>query len=332
MTRPTINGNVNIIKPPEDKEISPKSRAKILVNRTDPQTGERKDQLFNDSSPTTSQATDTSYAFTLRKNVYENAEENEGEIDIADRDLWELLKGLLGHYPYHIFQGPPVTLNSPYEPLILYWEKLEQATKEKPKNDNDKQARLDLKLLLDIIASASGDLKLDKYFKIRDSNKEQKSVTFETLWTLFPPGALVYGKPFQGQDQVFIVQDCIRPWPYFRRGLPREQASWILLCWTYDWDGKMFKRMSLKLEFEHFDGHKPITSLPYYPFELNEQHALIKDRLIEQGVKYRQFCTATQGSRMFEYSGEAIFVKKGFSGVQGDDDKVGLPVTPRREA
>ncbi len=302
---------------------------KIFVNRNDPISGERKDYLPSDPSPIT-QVTDTSHAFTLRKNVFEDADDNDGEIDVINPHLWDLLKGLLGHFPLHVFQGPPVTLDSPYEPLILYWEKLQQAAKEVPKNENDKQARADLKLLLNTISSSSGDPRLDKYFKTQDSNKEQKSVTFETLWTIFPPGSLVYGQPFQGQDQVLIVQDNFRTWPYFRHNSAREKASWSLLCWTYDWDGKMFRRLALKLEFEYFDGHKPITSLPYYPFELNEKRDDIKGNLIKQGVKYRQFCEAPKGSRMFDYHGEAILLKKGISGIQGDDDKVGLPVTAKK--
>lgn len=321
-----------MIQPPEETETGPKERAKILINRTDPTTGERRDYLPCDPTPETPQVTDISHAFTLRKTLYQDADKNEREIDVTNQCLWDLLKRQLSHFPLHIFQGRPVTLASPYEPLVLYWDKLEQAAKEIPKDEHDKQARSDLKILLDTISSSSGDPKLDKYFKTCDSNKGQKSVTFETLWTIFPPGSLVYGQPFQGQDQVFIVQDNLRPWPYFRRGAAREQTSWALLCWTYDWDGKMFRRMCLKLEFENFDGHKPITSLPFYPFELNEQHILIKDNLIKQGVKYRDLCTASQGSWMFEYSGEAILVKKGFSGVQGDDDKVRFPVITRRGA
>ena len=328
--RSEVKEHINKVQPPEEKETGLKSRAKILINKTDSVSGERKDYPHTDPSPTSPHPTDTPHAFTLRKFLYEDAEDNDGEIDVINPSLWDLLKGLLGHYPRHIFRGPPVTLKSPYEPLILYWDKLERATKQTPKDENDKQARLDLQVLLDAISSSSGDPKLDKYFKMRDSNKEQNSVTFETLWTIFPPGSVIYGQPFQGQDQVFIVQDNTRIWPYIRSGSSREQSSWTLLCWTYDWDGKMFKRLCLRLEFDYFDGHKPITSLPYYPFELNENHAVIKDSLIKRGVIYRKFCTATQGSRMFEYSGEAICLTRGFSGVQVDDDKVGSPLTTRR--
>lgn len=188
--------NINMMKLLEDEKVST-SRVKILINRVDPVSGERRDQPPSDLSPAISTERDTPHAFTLRKNVYEEVDRNDGEIEISSPDLSALLLSLLRHYPYHTFQGPPTIINSPYEGLILNWEKLEQATKEESEVETDQQTRSDLRLLLDTIASGSGDPKLDKYFKSRTSNKEQKSVTFETLWTMFPPGTLIYGRPFQ---------------------------------------------------------------------------------------------------------------------------------------
>ena len=305
-----------------EKETGPTSRARILVNRVDPATGERKDQLPGNTVPEVSKVQDTSHAFLLRKYVDAGTrEDNEGELEIVSRDLWNLLKKLLSHYPYHTLQGDPATIESPYEAFILNWDKLEKAAKESPVDEKDKQARLDLKLLLDTISSGSGDPKLDKYFKVRESNREQRSVTFESLWTLFPPGALVYGKPFLGQDQVFIVQDNLRPWPL----IGRKSSTWALQCWTYDWDGKTFKRTALRLDFESFEGLKPITSLPFYPLDHHQQPEILKKRLVERGKKYRKFCIAKQGSRMFDYKGDVVLGKKGFSGITGDDDEVSLP-------
>ena len=316
----TSNSNnelcVDTIQLPGSEETASTSRANIVISRLDPGTGERKDYTPPDSSPTITQGNDKSHAFTLRKTVYLNPSDNGGNLDIINPHLWDLLKTCLGHYPYHIFQGSPIPIDSPFEPLIHNWDKLERATKEKPKDDIDKQARSDLKLLLDTISTSSGDPKVDEYFQIREIWKEQRSITFETLWTIFPPGALIYGQPFQGQDQVFIVQNNTSS---------RSRRIWAvqsLTCWTYDWDGRSFKRMSLRLFFEHFDGHKPITSLPYYPLEFNEQYTTMKKQLIERGKTFRQFCTTKQGSRMFEYHGKAILVQKGFSGVQGDEGNV----------
>lgn len=288
-----------------------------MINRTDPATGERKDQFPSDTSPVAFKIIDTSHAFTLRKFVYNDEEDNQAELDITNVDLWNLLKDVIGGYPGHIFRGPPVTIPSPYEPLIFSWDRLQQVSKAKPKDKRDKQARTDLELLLDTLSSGSGDLKLDKYFKMRESNKEQKSVTFETLWTLFPPGTLVYGKAFLEQDQVFVVRENISPWPHLN-------TLWTLSGWTYDWDGNKFKRVSLSIPIQGFHGHKLITTLPFYPLEFQIKHAEIKKDLIERGKTFRKICMAREGLRMFEYSGKAIFEKRGFSGV---DDKVALSIS-----
>ncbi len=295
------------------------SRARVLINRADPETGERKDHLPNDPPPKTPVVRERTQAFTLRKNLYDVTDDNDGEIAIVSQDLWDLLGQILKYYPNHLFTGPLMTLTSPYEALILNWEKLEEAAEKDSTNEKDRQARSDLRLLLDAIAAGSGDPKLDKFFKTRQSNREQKVVSFESLWTLFPRGTLVYGRPFLGQDQMFLVYDNLSPWPR-RAGRP-----WALICWAYDWDGKSFKRLPLRLEFEHFDAPKPITTLPYYPLEFHEKPEEIKERLIARGEKYREYCTAKQGSRMFDYSGEAIFAKRGFSRL---DDGTVSPSPP----
>lgn len=308
----------NIVNQEGEKSTGPPSRAKILINKLDPATGERTDRPPSETVHEPTKTQDESHAFVLRKIIGYKPQDNNGELDILSPSLWNLLKKLLSHYPYHTFQGDHATIDSPYEALVHYWDKLEKAAKEPFENEEEKQARLDLKVLLDTVSSQSGDQKLDKYFKMRGSLKEQKMVTFDTLWTLFSPGALMYGKPFLGQDQVFIVQDNVSPWP-----LPKDK-TWTLICWTYDWDGKMFKRMALNVEIERFDGQKPIISLPYYPLEYHPQPHELRRRLSERGAMYKVICTTKQGLRMFDYKGHVVFAKKGFSGIGRDDDQVCL--------
>ena len=301
------------------------SRARILINKFDPATGERNDEQPSEITPDVTKVQGTSHTFILRKYVEGNGiEENYGELEIVDRDLWKLLKKLLRHYPYHTFQGDPVEIASPYEAFIYNWNKLETAAKESQIDGKDEQARLDLGLLLDTLSSGSGDQKLDKYLKVRESSKEQKIVTFESLWTLFPPGTLVYGKVFLGHDQVFIVQDNIRTWPRNTS----ESSPWRIYCWTYDWNGKTFQRRGLDLSIKSFESSQPITSLPFYPLEYHPEPEKLKKCLVDRGAIYKKLCTAKQGSRMFDYEGKIILAKKGFSGVSGDNDEVS-PAGPK---
>ena len=267
---------------------------------------------------------DPSKAFILRKKLYGDTTKNDGELEIVSHDLWNLLVRLLSHCPYHIFQNEPVTIESPYEPLILNWDELAKAANETSADETDKQALLDLRLLLDTIASGSGNPRLDKFLKTRDSNRDQRNVSFETLWTIFSHGALIFATPFLGEEQVFIVQGYERTWP----STQAEAPTWTIMCLTYDWDGKFFNRMPLVLSIDHFQGYKPITSLPFYPLDHHPDPASLKKHLFERGQKYREFCIAKRGSRMYDYRGDVVFGKKGFSGVHRDDDEVSLGGPP----
>ena len=246
-------------------------------------------------------------------------EEDESTIDIKNRRLWDLLKSHLGWYPDHLFRGPPVTLNSPYEALVYSWDVLKEAARAKSSNEDDKQAREDLELLLGVISGgSSGDIRLDGYFKVRGAYLSNSTIAFQDLWTLFPPGMLVYGKPFQDQDQVFITQSHMgNIWPEGDR--TQQVYPWEMRCWMYDWTGERFKRTPMKIPIEYFEGHMPVTALPYFPFHLHRDKDKITENLLKRGREFRALCKAKEGARMFDYKGLAIFDKKGFSGIQTDD-------------
>ncbi|UNI23973.1 hypothetical protein JDV02_009758 [Purpureocillium takamizusanense] len=305
-----------------------KSRVKVLVTRTDPETGE---PIEEDGKLRKAKDKDLykDYAFVLRKKVFEAKypypESNSSEIEIISLGLWNLLKERLGHWPYHTFRDAPVTLKSPFEPLVFHFDDLSGWAAEPPKDETDKQAREDLRILLETISGGlSGDERLDRYFKTRSNYKRQQpgTIQFEDLWTVFPPGTLVYGRPFQGEDQVFLVNDCLESWPWKESPYSggRDLAPWKLYAWSYDWKDGSFRRTQFTLVFEKFDGHVPLTSLPFYPFELHEKHDIVRDKLIERGKEFRKICESKEDSRLFEYSGKAILEKKGFSGMKYDDD------------
>lgn len=284
-----------------------------------PQTGERIE--VQDDSQNMKPDNRKNVAFILKKTMHDkfSDEEDTSEIDIINLNLWELLREHLGSHPYHFFRGSPVTLFSPFEAIIHEWKTLEKAAAQSPKDDEDRQAREDLKTLLNIIScGSSGDAKLDKYFKVRDLSLEESTVQFDDLWTIFPPGTLVYGKSFQDQDQVYIVRDCRYAWSE-HNDHPQRDLPWKLDCWTYDWNGEKFQRTAFTLLFDPYDGHKPIRALPYYPFHLKaDEDPSIKNALIERGKRFRSLCTAKEGSQLFEYSGQTIFGRRGFSGLNDD--------------
>lgn len=302
----------------------------MVVHKADPETGER---IEEDSKvPDSKEKADDrdKYAFVMHKNVYDKVSlqdfENESEIEIISLDLWNLLKQHLGHFPNHLFRGPPVLLYSPYEQIVFQYDDLRnEAGKDSGDDEQLRQARSDLGRLLDIISGgSSGDERLDKYFKIRDSYKQPSTanIQFEDLWTFFPPGTLIYGRPFQNEHQVFVVKDNHRPWPSRsnRGGGARELAPWKLDAWSYDWVEGTFQRTLFTLTIDFFDGQLPLTSLDFYPFELHKEYDVVRKQLIKRGRRFYEICSADQASRLFEYEGNTILEKKGFSGLRPDEE------------
>ena len=211
-------------------------------------------------------------------------------------------------------------------PFIHHYDELREVTAEEKEDERDKRVRSDLGDLLDIISSPSGDSKLARYFRTREDHKKQRSVTFETLWTIFRPGMLVYGKPFLEQDQVFLVLGSERTWP-------NDRNKWILYCLAYDWaynkeneysEKSRFERSCFEICFKHFEGTKRIATLPFVPFgfDLLEGEKKIEDTLIKRGRKFRELCRAKEISRMRAYDGKALTSLKGFTGLHGNDEEV----------
>lgn len=266
-------------------------------------------------------------AAVLRKKTHLNY--SYGITEVLDPDLRKLLKKVLAHHPGHYFVGEQMEISSPYEPFLLNWDLLQQEAGREPLDENDKRARSDLRELLDKIKVGSGDTKLDSYLKARDDLIKQKSITFETLWTVFPPGTIIYGKIFlkhaSDQDQIFIVEDNVRTWPQEPELGSRRSGGtlpWKLRCWTYDFVGQKFQRRCVVLRIDHFDGPKPIAALPFYPLSVfdPDERRQIETRLVERGKKFRQYCMSDQDHRMHEYSGEAILDQRGFRSIQTADD------------
>jgi hypothetical protein len=254
---------------------------------------------------------DTAYAFTIRK--FLDPEKNKfsySEVDIEAPGLRALLGEQLKHYPGHLWDSDPVNISENFAPIVHNWEKLqEEANKTKHKSPEEEQARKDLKELLDIVSTGSGNAKLDQYFKTRESHMANGTITYDTIWTLFPPGCQVYSAPFLKEPQVFIVGSKPLEFPVVHG---RREIPWSLVCYSYDWTGSKFERKAYEFQFERFAGSKAINTLPCYPLEYyggengEEERKALRARLIERGRKFRKFCIAPKGKQMFTYKGTVL--------------------------
>jgi hypothetical protein len=274
------------------------------------------------------------YPIELRKIYISGTDRNFGELEIRSPGLRKLLRSLLPHHPGHEFIGNTLVLQSPYAPLIFNWDLLWEAanlSEGVTQFEEEREARSDLKQLLQTIKQGSGDDRLDSYLKIRDDLVKQDIITFEALWTIFPPGTTVYGRPFSKKDdeeldQIFVTLPSMY-WPW-RDEEPHSRSkppSWPLTCFMYDHDGINFARRTVQLRIEPFEGPKPIISLSCFPLDAmkEDERENIQNRLLNRGRKFRQICQGNKNGRMFQYDGDAIFEQSGFRNLQfGNDSEV----------
>lgn len=284
---------------------------------------------------------------------------NYTEAQIVGTELQDLLKAKLAHDPRLHFSNDnsknDLTMLSPFEPLLHIWPQLEKLVetdhdaaewselkvqfddlREKSKagvgkedssplekvEDRLRKAKKDLTTLLEHIRKTQD---VSSYFVGLNTSKTSRTVQFEYLWTLFPPGELVYATPFMRQPQVFIVKESIS---YIRfekenNGDNKKNRVWALDCWSYDWDGKKLKRVPVTFQFEDFQGARKVNTLPCYPLKYRDEasdpeNEVLSRQLIERGKKFVDFSVNKAGKQMFDYDGDAINHGSGFQKLKNN--------------
>jgi hypothetical protein len=276
------------------------------------------------------------------------------EVEIESFELRNLLHVELAHDPR--FHSQPdslknsITLTSPFEPLVHNWERLEalaitaddsaarknlqrridRGVAENSRNDSAlvvladeekrKKAFADLGALLNQVRTTP---ELKPYFPVQ---RQRISVQFDYLWTIFPPGELVYSAVFNRKDQIFIVKECVA---HFTKqsdsGKERDvKRFWSLVCWTYDWNGRTFNRVPITFRFEEFQGARVTNTLHCHPLRYhNADTVKLKRDLIRRGKIFRDLCIRQNGSQMFDYNGYALSHGTGFQLLKGNQIEVG---------
>ena len=286
----------------------------------------------------------TAHAFTVSRTFNREGNYDYSVIIIDDDGLRALLLYALAHHPWLKHSTTTLSFASLYEPIVHNWSLLsgiaygessnptlvELHNEIKNKNTDVagtsssalaplksvgtlEKSIVDLRLLLDEVRRTPG---LESYFKTaREMQEKTNSVTFEYLWTIFPPGELVFSSAFMDRPQAFIVKYCLDSYIRERAG----GKKWVLECWTYDWNGTNFCRVPVEFSFEDFKGTKSMTSLTCYPLrfyrgtsdDASSESGLtvgeaMKQKLIKRGERYRDLCLMKKGRQMFDYEGDLL--------------------------
>lgn len=122
-------------------------------------------------------------------------------------------------------------------------------------------------------------------------------ITFDHLWTLYPPNTVVWCLDTLGHLQAYKVR---------KNYLAKDDNDmpWLVLIVDYiDSNGKDVGWVkSHKLQIPWFDGVKHIWALTYTPLETGPEPDLFRKRLIEQG----RLALKRHGQQLVEYKGPGL--------------------------
>ena len=169
----------------------------------------------------------------------------------------------------------PFEMESPFRMLFHFWDQL-VAHRESVVDD---RLRMHLNLLLDFMNQEMGQER-DQYFNML----KKKQITFLKLWTIFPPGEMVYTSVY---NQPWLLR--IHKTVYEENSSSGKYLEVHSNYTDYDDEGRIGEARHINYIFQkkRFGGENPanITELDIFPAKFVDQESLIH-RLGKRGARY----------------------------------------------
>lgn len=129
------------------------------------------------------------------------------------------------------------------------------------------------------------DCLLGEFQALLDSSQDMKAksvMTYDNLWTLFQPGALVFSRQ-DGQERVFKLKSA-------KYGIDRDENPVYWLSLNYiDSDGSKFGYKLMNVSISAYGGTRPIPTLAAFPMSFHPHQEEIKTKLIARGESIENF-------------------------------------------
>lgn len=190
-------------------------------------------------------------------------------------------------YPGIVTNVSRLTFSAPFECFVHRWDTF-TAAKNNPKYDD--VTRQHAELLHKIMESELGDI-----IRLRQDYFNNRAVTWEHAWTLFPPGSQVLGSK---HGKLVAVR--------FNRGFyAKTQCGniYAMRCECVDWDGNIMGWTSCDQQIPEYAGAKTFNELACYPLEYHPQPEVLKASLRARGRIFESLA----GYHYKDYQGQALY-------------------------
>lgn len=174
----------------------------------------------------------------------------------------------------------------------LYDKLREELGAAEQKDPKDEGLILDIKAAICYIEKDHGKTLLDL-----EKLTAQNQVTFDVLWALFKPNALVFSYHlWTQQDRLLIVRRA----DYRRDKFDRKYLD--VVCDMIHDDGHLFGFARESTEIYEFRGTIPISDLAVYPLEFRRD----KDAIYKKAVKSGKTFAKMKSHSYHEFNGQAM--------------------------
>ncbi|KAL3473024.1 AAA family ATPase [Aspergillus californicus] len=215
-------------------------------------------------------------ALVVRRVITKQGMVSHSEIDIRSPPLQDLFRELFKDIDgLELNKSPPMA-----KPELLFWAapdllriKEEEKSKEAPSHQ-----------LIDDIGTALRFVEEDYHDQIRSlkSLSEQREITWDILWTIFPPREVVLATRYGilNQEQAFRLTES--GYGQHENGTRYFYATGSIISY----DGRDFGNASTTQIINQYEGSRKIDNLDCYPLSQHIDEDVVRERLIARGKKY----------------------------------------------
>ena len=126
-------------------------------------------------------------------------------------------------------------------------------------------------------------------------------ITYDLLWTIFEPNALVYTicpRTYKPR--------CVR-YNFGQKSVKTGEKYWSINCCYLDFNGEDLGTVAIELRIPEFHGAKQINTLEAFPFQYHADFTGVRAKLLRYGRKFMDLRVA----RLCEYNGNAFYKRNG---------------------
>lgn len=246
------------------------------------------------------------YALLVRRTAHgQDTAWNIQSMMIYSPYIMDMLRTTLHDYPGLALALDQLAMDSPFAPLLHRWALIDEALKE----EDDLKARNHYNLFRQVV-----EPELKPHLKARDECEEHAVIPFASIWTIFPPGELVWWEA-EGQGLIGRMVEA-----HFGRD-PAASELYRLTCEQVDWDGEKFGIQKTFKKIDSFEGTRPVIELPVMPLRFKSNVDDLRSHHLSRGRKFE----ALSGYHFKAYDGPALGFAEGAFGLRRQTrKKVGL--------